>query len=205
MLFFMNRILLFWGIIILFGCSSAPKPNFPAPNKADIDEIVATVLAKDSLFDFIHKPLSIDLKKIQVYKSDTSKFPPPPSFSSIFIDNLLKENNYKQKPFSHPKIFSPTDSAYLFFQNDTLKKLKINSKLPSGLKLTNTMEVLKKRELKEFYPFITISIPLLSLNQKKAYLEIDDHCNMCGGGWGVILEKINGHWKILKVFTTYMT
>jgi len=200
----MNRILLLLGIITLLGCSPKPKPkqNFPVPSRADIEEVIETVLAQDSLFYFKNKkPLSIDLQKMKVYKADSTSLPPPPFlyFSPMLIGNLLNQK------YLGEKLFTRRDSDYLFFQNDTLRKFKIDTSQLSDFKVTTNNVILKKIKMKEFYPFYQITIPIFSLDQKRAYLEINDRCGMCGGGQGVLLEKVNGHWKIVKVFTTYMT
>lgn len=198
----MNRVLLYLGCVILFGCNPEPKRVFPIPNEKDINEIIATVTADDSLFyNKSRRPLSIDLQKIKIYKSDSGLPPSPPSrsFSLVGINELINEKYHKQK------LFSRIDSAYLFFQNDTLQKLKLNATTLSGFTLTTIDSVLKKDNLRKSYPYIAITIPVFSLDQKKAYLEINDYCGMCGGGIGVYLKKINGRWEIIESFSIWMS
>lgn len=51
-----------------------------------------------------------------------------------------------------------------------------------------------------------ISIPLLSIDRTKVLIKITDDCNCILGGHGgtYLYEKINGHWKRIKSWDTWI-
>ncbi|MEO8887267.1 MAG: hypothetical protein ABI367_14470 [Mucilaginibacter sp.] len=194
----MNKILLLLGIVILFGCNSNPKQAFPIPNEKDINEIVKAVIKADSVY-FSDKKLSVDLYKIKIVRPNSidGVYIPPPVGGNLNINQLIDTVHYKKL------FFSKKDSLYLLFQNDTLKKFRIDSSLVTNFKTTTNAIQAQNRKIDKPESFIQISIPIFSLDQNHAYIQNDYLCSTCGGGMGIFLEKIKGHWKIVQAFRTW--
>lgn len=188
--YYMKSYLLFAYSLLLFACTN--KPNFPTPAKSDIDSIVKTIIIQDSL-SVQNIPLSINLRKLDVYIAKT-KLPPPPHTYIVDIKHLLSSSYFNRK-----------DSSYLMFQNKILKGYTLNKASFGKLKFTTTAEQEKHGEdMFEFARYLDISIPILSLDQKRAYVQLDRICPGCGCGFFYILEKKNGNWEITSRQKTWM-
>lgn len=194
----MNRYFLFIGGIILFGCNFKAKQNFPIPSKNDINEIIATIITQDSLLNY-NKPLSIDLQKIKVNTTELPK--------GAFIFNIVNIDARAliETKSDKTEFFKKSDTTYFVFQNDTISTFKIKIELVSHFKLTNLAEQNRQWNLRIGKPFLLLSIPIFSSDQRKAYVTINDICGMCGGGKAIYLEKIKGHWKIIKKIQTWVS
>jgi hypothetical protein len=192
----MNRFFLLVGVMILFGCSSNPKRSFPIPGTNDIDEIVRAVIVQDSLSNY-KRPLSIDLKKtkVVVIKPVNGLMLPPP-IGDLDISGLINTKHRQS-------YFTKKDSLYILYQNDTLKHFRFNSNLISNLKLTTNAIQEQNEKLDKYQPFLEISIPIFSLDQQYAYIQVNYLCVSCGGGTGIFLKKINKQWMIVKKYSTW--
>ncbi|MDB5115128.1 MAG: hypothetical protein JWQ79_620 [Mucilaginibacter sp.] len=84
------------------------------------------------------------------------------------------------------------------FQNDTLKHFRFSKELMVNIKLTTQGEQEQNRKLNKHERFYDLSIPIFSLDQRKAYVQINRFCPFCGSGVDVFLAKQNGKWKIIK-------
>jgi hypothetical protein len=166
--------------IILFGCDS-PRPQFEPTGKDDIDQVVKTIFDdkrnyfKDSL------PVSIDLKKIIVANLPLDS---AQQIGAIPIDWILKVNDSKG--------FNKKDASYILSQNNTNKNFKLDKRFFSNIELTTTQY--KARSIRYCYH---ISVPIFSSDHKKAYVELDKNCEMCGKGYTFYLEKVEEKWKIV--------
>jgi hypothetical protein len=193
----MNRILFFLGFVILFGCKSKPKEVYPIPNEKDINEIVKATIKYDSVITS-NRALSIDLHKIKIFNPnpiDGVYIPPPVSDLNV---NQLTDTRYL-----HQTYFSKKDSLYLLFQNDILKQFRLDSNVVVKYKLTSKAIQEQNKKTDKYEPYLQISIPIFTLDQKHAYIQFDYLCAGCGGGTVFFLEKSNGHWKIVKFITTW--
>lgn len=55
-------------------------------------------------------------------------------------------------------------------------------------------------------PGYTLSLPLISLDRTKAFIQVGYHCgNLCGYGKNVYLRKEGGAWKIVKSYETWVS
>lgn len=187
---------------LLLGCNG-PKSVYPVPDKADIYNVIKAIVSQErvvSLFDskgvlisrqpgkkdFITLkdfPLSVNLIKIRVDTSANT------AFRSVLYQELIAS-----------KYFTKKDSAYLFFQNDTLSHFDLDTTTLHGMKFTSDFK-LKNQWSKGHrnLHFYRISIPLFSAdrNTVRVYIYAISAFEM-GGDYVFYLQKKNSEWKIIK-------
>lgn len=126
------------------------------------------------------------------WNAKTNKIHPRVRFNETTIQKLIGYENLPSKYF----FFNKTDSLYIQFQNENLINYII-SKSVSDKFLTTNFELIKKQKTNEQFIYTFSTIPIISLNGKKAYLELSIKCiGLCGTGYEIYLEKINGKWII---------
>jgi hypothetical protein len=172
------------------ACKSNVKRQIQLPPaKQDIDEIVRLIVLQDSLNN-TGAPLSKDLTKNFLAFKDCDTVPPIGQ-ETTNIGRLLREqlnNNY---------FFFRRDSSYLVFQNDVIKSFRIDNEFLKIIKLTDNEEVTRIRRTGQFARYYEITLPLFSLDDKKAFVELTYRCPTCGYALTIFLEKRNGKWRIL--------
>lgn len=192
--------LLLISIIFNISCKKEKQNILKLPKSADIDAIIETVIYSDSLPIVSNLkstkaiPFCVDLKKIKIiqWNAKTHKIHPRMRFNEITIQKLIGYENLPSKFF----FFNKTDSLYIEFQNENLSNYKISKSLSSRF-LTTNFELIKKQKTNKQFIYIYSTIPIISLNGKKAYLELSIKCiGLCGTGYEIYLEKINGKWTI---------
>lgn len=209
-------------ILTLFSCSDKDNEEFVLPMNKDINEIVEAIINHDSIpvyknnaspdtivgsdnqvilkFPINHK-FSLDLEKIRVFfPNDTSMNfpppPPPPSGMGLTLNELINFCNENSHMY-----FSKKDSAYLTFQNNTLKQFVFHC---SFIKEINTTNWNKQSQKKEEY--FGCSIPIFSKDNTSAYVELTHHCYfLCGSASGYLLIKKNGKWTIIRRKTLWIS
>jgi hypothetical protein len=174
----------------------------------DINEIVKTVILEDSLnvlkSEKESKMFCEELIKLEIYIPEKSKnneqIPPPPSFNYISIENLLY---YK---IENEMFFTSKDSLFLLQQNMNPKKLKIEKSVVEIINSTTKQKEKIKKEKGESYNFYEMTIPIFSSDKQKAYLELNHYCGgLCGSGKSIYLKKINGKWKVIDKWRTWIS
>jgi len=106
------------------------------------------------------------------------------------------DKRYRQSGY-----FSKDDSLYIIFQNDTLKHFRLNKQLFPQLKFRPLISENSGRKSRRY---IDLSIPIFSLDQHIAYVQLNDLCPHCGSGYFIFLKKMNGKWKIVKQGMTWI-
>lgn len=186
----MNKNILFITLLLLVACANEhAKKALPSPGKTDIEEIVKVIVLQDSLNN-TGIPLSQDLTKINLELKDCDTISPI-GHESLNINRLLRDqldNHY---------FFAKRDSSDLVSQNKIIKSFKLDSLFLKIIKLTNNKQVQGLRKAGEFARYYEITLPLFSSDGKKAWVELNDYCPLCGYGLTIFLEKIRGHWTIL--------
>ncbi len=207
----MKNIILYITIILVFGCNkNVNETKINLYQTKNINEIVETVIKEDSLKvlknEKINKLLCDSLRNIQIYipsKTETNNSiypptPPPPNFTSIIS---LLNSKINGKTF-----FSSIDSLYILNQNHFSKNIRINENILKKINSTTTEKEILKSDSGKEYDYYEISKPIFSLDNKKAYLELNRYCGrLCGSGKVIFLEKLNGKWKIIQKYQSWIS
>jgi hypothetical protein len=189
------------------------RQTFIPPNSKDVNEIINAVINQDSLRfrkkatgagtqennneqeDIIHSntiPLSVDLRKIRVIAPDAiTGVPPPVDLSSVSIFELFNI------AVNNQRFFNKIDSSYLFFQNDAIKKYLIDTAIAKKLAMTSLSEQQQKFKSNQLVRYYDLTIPILSADNNRAYVELTSNCQGCGGATAFYLEKTNSKWVIV--------
>jgi len=186
------------------------ETEFDSSKIKDINEIVKTVILEDSLNVLINgkgtKMFCEELIKLDIYiperRTDNEPIPPPPppSFNDISIENLLYSK------IENEIFFTSKDSLYLLQQNLNPQTRKIEKEVVEKINSTTKEKELKKKKLGESYNFYEMTIPIFSSDNQKAYLELNHYCGgLCGSGKSIFLKKINGKWKIIDKWRTWIS
>lgn len=175
------------------------KQTLSPPDKKDINEIIETIIYKDSslfikniLADSGALPLSVDLRKLKVIITDTTLGIPPPidhTLVSIFDLSIILVDNQR--------FFNKVDTSYFLFQNGAIIEFTIDSSLANKLvsiKLSDKQRLPNQSQSVKYYD---LTIPLFSRDNEKAYIELTTNCPGCGGATAFYLEKINSKWKVV--------
>jgi len=186
------------------------ETEFEYSQITDINDVVNAVILEDSLNVLKNRKESEmfceELIKLDIYIPEKIKdnepipTPPPPSFNDISIENLLY---YK---IENEMFFTSKDSLCLLRQNLNPKKLKIDKNLAEKINLTTKIKEINKRKIGKPYSYFEMTIPIFSLDKNKAYLELNHYCgSLCGSGKSIYLKKINGKWKIVDKWRTWIS
>lgn len=183
-------------IIVAFSCQNNKKENIAIKKNNEIEKIVECLILQDSLNvlknDSTAIPLSKELKKLKVYQLDlNAKTIPPKPVNGIYLNDLFY---YKLDVAFFPK----KDSLKILAQNNVLKTYTINSSIAKKILMTTFEEQKMKSENNLDASFLYLTIPIISADNNKAYIEINKICfGNCGWGKAIYLEKDNGKWKII--------
>ena len=185
-------------LLLFAGCNlSKQQIKFPVPKNDDINAIIKAVVNQDTLAKD-STPLSVDLRKIRVVVPDSNLRLPSIFSHSVSITSLIHSGTHQEG------YFGKIDSLYLLFQNDTLRNFRFNKNLMSGIQLTSTNEQQPQSKRNYNARFFDMSIPIFSLDQKTAYVQLDHIFPMCGAGFVLYLQKKNGEWKIVKSMMSWI-
>jgi hypothetical protein len=204
----MRNIVLIFTFLFLLSCNnSESKTELEALKVKDINQIVQVVIIEDSLNVLKNGTdtgmFCKELTKLSVYVPKKTKNgeippPPPPSFKEVSIEDLL---HYRKSFY-----FSAKDSLSLLKQNSNPEKFKIDESLAKKINQTTKEKEINKKKMGKPFDFYEMTIPIFSLDNQKAYLELNHHCGgLCGGGTSIYLRKINGKWKIVDKRQTWMS
>ena len=193
----MRRLILILTFSSLLSCKNS-KEKAELAKANNINEIVETVITEDSLnvlkTKTNSKRLNEDLTVIDIYTPVKDKYgfihtsPIHRSAWEVSIEDILRYKNIG--------LFSSKDSLYLLKQNSNPQKFKIDETI---LQKVNQTTWKKEFDLGTKHDYYEMTIPLFSLDNKNAYLElIHLYGQMQGTGKAIYLKKINGRWKIIK-------
>ena len=205
----MTNIILSITFFLIFSCkNSESKVEFTSTRVKEINEIVKVIISEDSL-DVSKNTndksmLCIELIKLNIYIPEKPKNgeippPPPPSFNDVSITDLLNFN--RKSTFSNA-----VDSLYLLQQNLNPEKLENDNKLVGKVNFTTKEKEINKKKTGKPYNYYEMTIPVFSSDNQVAYLELNNYCGrLCGSGKSLYLKKINGKWKIIKKWRTWIS
>ncbi len=191
--------------LFLFSCQKK-KETFQTPNIADINEIIKTIIYRDSLpvfkNDTSNTAICIRLNKIAVKIKPSEKegeliaaVEPPGNY--VYVQHLL----YSSK--KSPAFFSKSDSTYLLYQNEVHKSLNIDLTFSKKLKTISFEE--SQADKYGSTPYYTLSIPIFSKDGNTAYVEGNHYFGGDGGGWALVLKRKDRQWQIIDTFRTWFS
>ncbi len=183
----MKRFFLFACAIALLGCNG-PIRKYRTHNAADINQVIKAVIVQDSLAD-TGLAFNINLGELTFDKRWMFDFQ---------IDSLFDERR--------PVYFSKSDYSYISFQcsNDTAFTID-KSVMPKITFTTLAERTNKNRETHYTFGFYDMSVPLFSVDQQQAYLQLAVYRGMNNAiGYEYILKKVNGKWKIIFKSQTWI-
>lgn len=198
----MKYIILISVSILLTNCKKDDK-SITNIKGNEINDIVKTIIKEERLNILKDSSKTYlfceDLLKLNVYISDNNQnaLPPPPDQNCTEIHNILipKINNHK---FCDSK-----DSLYIIQQNFDVKEFKISNQIIEQIHSTKYLKEDEKRKKGNFYE---MSIPIFSRDNLKAYVELNRYCgHLCGNGISIYLVKINGKWRIIDKWRTWIS
>jgi hypothetical protein len=193
----------------IFSCKNSESKTELTPSTVkEINEIIKVIITEDSLDVFENakgkKMLCKELIKLNIFIPEKRKNgeippPPPPSFNDISITDLL---NFDRKS----TFFKAVDSLYLLKQNLNPEKLEIDNKIVGKVNFTIKDKEISKKKTGKPYNYYEMTIPVFSSNKQVAYLEVNHYCGrLCGSGKSLYLKKINGKWKIIEKWRTWIS
>ena len=205
----MRYIILLITFLSIFSCkNSESEVEFTSSKIKEINEIVKVIITEDSLEVSKNtndkSMLCKELIKLNIYIPEKPKngeilLPPPPSFNDVSITDLL---NYNRKSI----FFKDIDSLYLLKQNLNPAKLEIDSNIVRDVNFTAKDKEISKKKTEKLYSYYEMTIPIFSLNNEVAYVELNHYCGrLCGSGQSLYLKKIDGKWKIIEKRGTWIS
>lgn len=180
--------------------------EFKSEQIEDINEIVQTITNQDNLnilkTNSGSRTFCTELKKITIEfgkKQKNGKIYPPPH-GKLYLYFLLNQK------INGEIFFSSKDSSNIMLQNLNPERLKIKETITDKLNSTSFEKEMIKQKNGNQYDFYEMTIPIFSLDRQKAYVELDHYCGFLGGGGiAIYLKKINGKWKIVEKWRTWIS
>ena len=171
----MRNWLLYLVVVSVFYNCKQPKSetDFVPIENNEIAAIIKAVLIQDSLDVFKSengvRMICEDLIRVNIYVAPERKAgehlpPPPPSFTTVSIQNLIHSKMHSDV------FFSSKDSLFLLQQNFNPKTLKISDHIDAGINWTSLKKELQKRENNELYNYYELSIPVISYPPHKLHI-----------------------------------
>ena len=206
----MKKIFVIVFVCLLFANCKNYKSKFDNSEIKDINEIVKIVIIEDSLnvlkSESKSKMFCENLIKLDIYIPEKRKhnepIPPPlpPSFNNVSIENLLY---YK---IDNEIFFTSKDSLFLLEQNLKPKELKIENEIIEKINATSKKIEQEKKKIGKSYNYYEMTIPVFSKDNQNAYLELNHYCGyLCGSGKSIYLKKLNGKWRIVDKWRTWIS
>jgi len=94
--------------------------------------------------------------------------------------------------------FSSDENIYIQKQEEDSKSIELSDKIFGKRK--------SKINSKSHPTLITFSIPIFNKNRNLAWIKTELVCGeLCGAGRTLILQKINGNWKIVNEKTDWVS
>lgn len=203
-----NLILVLIISLFLTNCkNSNDKIEFDSSKINEVNNIVEAIIIQDSLDVLKSKKKSRyfleNLVKLNIInpikeKNGMETIPLP------FFNNVKSENLINRK-INDKLFFTVKDSSNIISQNLYPENLKLDTRILSKINSISFQEA-KAKYKKEYINLYEMSIPIFSLDRKRAYVQLNNHCGrLCGEGMEIFLENLNGKWKIIYKQRTWVS
>ncbi|MDQ6472796.1 hypothetical protein RB619_19320 [Flavobacterium sp. LHD-80] len=172
------------------------------PKNEEVNAIIKALINSDRLeiAPFLGKKKKIsfceDLQKLRIDHVEKNKLPKKAEGESELIEFLIGFPDIPKEKF----FFSKSDSLYIEFQNKNFSTFKISQNDFNEVDIKSVQEFRNDINKKaEYFNFYHATIPIISLDGKKAYVKYTLNCSgLCGAGYRVYLEKKKGNWVVVK-------
>ncbi|MTH16656.1 hypothetical protein [Flavobacterium sp. LC2016-01] len=192
-------------LVLIFFFISCQKekqiPNFRLPKNEEVNEIIKALINSDSLeiAPYLGKKKKIsfceDLQKLRIDHVEKNKLPKKAEGESELIELLIGLPDIPREKF----FFSKSDSLYIEFQNKNFNAFKISQNDFNEVDIKSIQEVRNDIKNVKYFSYYYATIPIISLDGKKAYVKYILNCSgLCGAGYRVFLEKKKGKWVVVK-------
>lgn len=200
-------------LLFIFSCNTitkkeknVEKPLLSAQRVKESNLIVSAIVVQDSLkvlkSDDNSKFLCDELRKlfIDIPEEQANGLTPPPAPGRIYLIELLNTM------VNEEVFFTSKDSSNLLAQNTAPSKLKIDQSVLKNINFLSIEKEIKKGDKDEMFRFYEMTLPIFSMDNKKAYVELSYSCgSLCGYGKAIYLKKIKGKWIIVRKVQTWIS
>ncbi|MFK7771599.1 MAG: hypothetical protein AB8F94_05645 [Saprospiraceae bacterium] len=175
-----------WILILISGCFQEQNIYDQSDNLNDIENLISQIIQIDSVENNYpdYKIVAVLPKYIPRKNKDRFKPKPPPNGDYLFPD--------LEKEFSELKEtkFSSDENIYIKKQEEDSKPIELSEKMFGE----------RKTKIDLFQDtYIYFSIPIFNKSRNLAWIKTGISCGkLCGEGRTLILQKINGKWKIIN-------
>lgn len=188
------KYLIFFLLIALSGCFEEQNIYDQTDNLNDIENLITQIIVLDSIEHNYpdYKIVSVLPKYVRRENQDKFRSEPPPSSSYLFPD--------LEKEFSELKEtkFSSDENIYISKQEEDSKPIELSEKEFGKRKATI--------DFKTQDTYIYFSIPIFNKSRNLAWIKTGLVCGKtCGEEKTLILQKINGKWKIIKTTSDWVS
>ncbi len=175
-----------WFLILISGCFEEQNIYDQSDNLNEIENLIVQIIQLDSIENNYpdYKIVAVLPKYVSRKNSDKIK-PGPPPYANYFFPDLEKEFSGIQGTK-----FSSDENIYLEKQAHDSKSIKLSEE--NFGKRKSKIDLLQDT-------YIYFSIPIFNKSRNLAWIKTGLACGKtCGEGRTLILQKINGKWKIIK-------
>ena len=175
-----------WFLILVSGCFEEQNIYDQADNLDDIENLISQIIQIDSVENNFpdYKIIAVLPKYISRKNKNGFKPAPPPNANYLFPDLEKEFSDLKETKFSSD------ENIYIAKQEEDSKPIELNEKVFGKRK--------SKIDFKFQGTYIYFSIPIFNKSRNLAWIKTGISCGkLCGEGRTLILQKINGKWKII--------
>jgi hypothetical protein len=181
-------------LIFISGCFEEQNIYDQSDNLNDIENLIAQIIEMDSIENNYpdYKIVAVLPKYVRRENQDNFKPRPPLSGHYLFPD--------LEKEFSEMKEtnFSSDENIYIKKQEEDSKPIELSEKMFGKRK--------SKIDFKSQNTLLSFSIPIFNKSRNIAWIKTELVCGeLCGEGRTLILQKINGKWKIINKKTDWIS
>ncbi|MDB4442940.1 hypothetical protein N9157_00370 [Saprospiraceae bacterium] len=175
-----------WLLILISGCFEEQNIYNKSDNLNDIENLISRIIEIDSIeINYPNYKIVAVLPKYINRKNQEGFKPKPPPYGDYLFPDLEEEfSDLKETKFSSD------ENIYIAKQKEDSKPIELSDQLFGK----------RKKKINLFQDtYIYFSIPIFNKSRNLAWIKTGIACGKtCGEGRTLILQKINGKWKIIN-------
>jgi hypothetical protein len=175
-----------WLLILMSGCFEEQNIYDQSDNLNDIENLISQIIQIDSIENNYpdYKIVAVLPKYVSRKNQDGFKPGPPPNADYLFPDLKKEFSDLKETKFSSD------ENIYITKQEEDSKPIELSEKIFGKRKAKIDL-------FQDTYSYF--SIPIFNKSRNLAWIKTGLACGKtCGEGRTLILQKINGKWKIIN-------